>query len=106
MKQGEGFRFQCKYQNTEDRALRFGTSATDEMCILLGLAWNAGAERDIPWQSCAITYVDDAGLLDCVQDPTRECTEVIDTNSSTVGLLQQVRGCMGNSGCADACATQ
>ncbi len=158
IKAGEGFRFQCNYQNSEDRALRFGTSATDEMCILFGLAWNAGPERDIPSQSCNITYVDDAGvghavgpsgfpkptqaqvdlcvanapspgacadcrcgacaqvlikcatdqyckpILDCVQDPTRQCTELIDANSSAVGLLQQVRGCMDNSGCASSCA--
>ena len=42
MKQGEGLRFECNYQNTEDRALRFGTSATDEMCVLFGMIWNAG----------------------------------------------------------------
>ena len=62
MKEGEGFRFQCDFQNTEDRALRFGTSATDEMCILFGLAWNAGSERTIPSQSCGIVYADDAGI--------------------------------------------
>jgi hypothetical protein len=158
MKQGEGFRFQCDYENTEDRPLRFGTSATDEMCILFGVAWNAGAERDMPSQSCAITYADGAGIgqavgpsgfprptadqvtlctssqepsectscqcgacasvlikcatdqsckpiLDCVRGSSLpECTAVVDANSSAVGLLQQMRGCMENSGCADVCA--
>jgi len=62
MKQGEGFRFQCNYQNNEDRALRFGTSATDEMCVLFALIWNAGSERDLPSQDCNITWVDSSGV--------------------------------------------
>lgn len=33
---GEGFRFECNFDNTTDRALRFGSKATDEMCILYG----------------------------------------------------------------------
>ena len=38
-RKGEGFRYRCEYQNTEDRTLRFGTKATDEMCNLFGSWW-------------------------------------------------------------------
>jgi hypothetical protein len=62
MRQGEGYRFECEYQNTEDRALRFGTNATDEMCILFGMVWNVGSERDLPPQECNITWVDSSGV--------------------------------------------
>ena len=36
LKQGEGFRFECQFQNTTDHPLAFGELATDEMCILYG----------------------------------------------------------------------
>lgn len=62
MKAGEGFRFQCNYDNTEDHELRFGTQASDEMCILFGLAWNAGADKDLASQSCDITWTDADGI--------------------------------------------
>lgn len=61
-KAGEGFRFQCNYNNTEQHALRFGTNASDEMCILFGLIWDAGDARTVPSQSCGITWTDDAGI--------------------------------------------
>jgi len=62
IRQGEGFRFECNYANTEDYRLRFGTSATDEMCILSALIWNPGPERELPPQMCAVTWVDSAGV--------------------------------------------
>jgi hypothetical protein len=68
MKKGEGFRFECSYKNTQDRPLRFGTNATDEMCILFGLAWNAGAERTLPSQNCAITWTDAEGTAHSARD--------------------------------------
>ena len=37
---GEGFRFQCEYDNTTDHLLTFGLKASDEMCILFGIAWS------------------------------------------------------------------
>ena len=43
MKKGEGFRFQCEYDNTTDDVLTFGPKATDEMCILFGIAWSPNA---------------------------------------------------------------
>lgn len=156
VKQGEGLRFECNYQNNEDRALRFGTSATDEMCVLFGMVWNAGAERDLPSQDCSITFLDSAGIghaigenafprasqaeadlcssgapgdacrscqcgacakplikcatdadckpiLDCIQDATQDCTEVVDTHSSAVGLLFQASSCVEASGCEASC---
>lgn len=62
MKAGEGFSFECSYHNTEDYALRFGTNATDEMCILFSLMWGAGDELNVPKQDCDITWVDDDGM--------------------------------------------
>jgi hypothetical protein len=62
MKAGEGFRFECDYQNDEAKPLRFGTSATDEMCILFGLIWDAGDARQVPDQGCSITWIDAAGI--------------------------------------------
>ncbi len=36
IKAGEGFEWTCNYQNTTDSSLRFGVTASDEMCILFG----------------------------------------------------------------------
>ena len=48
---GEGFRFQCNFDNTTNGDLMFGTEATDEMCILFGVWWEAG-DVEAPSQSC------------------------------------------------------
>ena len=48
---GEGFRFQCEYNNTTDHVLMFGTKATDEMCILFGVAWSPDS-LVLPSQNC------------------------------------------------------
>jgi hypothetical protein len=54
IKQGEGLRFECKFDNTTDRELRFGELVSDEMCILYG---NIVSTRDnvpsLP-EDCAI----------------------------------------------------
>jgi hypothetical protein len=62
MKAGEGFRFQCSYQNNETRSIRFGSSANDEMCILFGVAWPASNARTMSSQNCSIAWVDDEGI--------------------------------------------
>jgi hypothetical protein len=62
VKKGEGFRFQCDYQNTENQALRFGPNARDEMCILFSLAWDAGDAMNIPDQDCQIVQIGDDGI--------------------------------------------
>ncbi|MBM4373936.1 MAG: hypothetical protein FJ095_02550 [Deltaproteobacteria bacterium] len=36
MKAGEGFRFSCEFANTTAKTLKFGLTASDEMCILFG----------------------------------------------------------------------
>jgi hypothetical protein len=61
MQTGEGFRFQCNYNNTEAHQLRFGVNATDEMCVLFGLIWDTDA-RDAPEQDCDIVYADAEGI--------------------------------------------
>jgi hypothetical protein len=54
MKKGTGFRFTCNFNNTTPKTLKFGVTASDEMCILFG-TWfvvNAGdPEKD---QGCTI----------------------------------------------------
>jgi hypothetical protein len=40
---GEGLRFQCRYLNTTEATVVYGTSATDEMCLLSGY-YATGAE--------------------------------------------------------------
>jgi hypothetical protein len=49
---GEGFRFECAFQNTEDYTLKFGLKATDEMCILFGNWYAVGDGSSMDDQSC------------------------------------------------------
>ncbi len=51
---GEGFRFECDYNNTSDHELFFGLKATDEMCILFGIWWTATPGAPAMNQSCQI----------------------------------------------------
>jgi hypothetical protein len=62
MKAGTGFRFQCDYDNTTDRALTFGEKATDEMCILFGLWWVVGDDDPVTPQFCIMTSTDTDGV--------------------------------------------
>jgi hypothetical protein len=59
---GEGFKFQCTYENTETYPLRFGVKATDEMCILFGAYWDAHGGYEPPAESCSITWIDADGI--------------------------------------------
>jgi len=61
MNAGEGFKFECDYTNTEDYDLRFGTKASDEMCILFGLVWDPNAFA-APSEGCDVTWVDSNGV--------------------------------------------
>ena len=54
LKAGEGFRFECSYLNTEDKALQFGIKASDEMCILFGTWWAPEVGRQVPGQGCGL----------------------------------------------------
>ena len=53
---GQGFTFQCEYDNTTDHLLMFGVKATDEMCILFGVAWSPDG-LNLSNQSCEATTV-------------------------------------------------
>ncbi|MFT7622581.1 MAG: hypothetical protein ACI9WU_001754 [Myxococcota bacterium] len=53
---GQGFSFQCEYDNTSDHALTFGIKATDEMCILFGIAWSPDG-LTLPDQTCQATGI-------------------------------------------------
>jgi len=79
MKAGEGFRFQCDFENTETEALRFGLNATDEMCILFGQFWEAEEGQQVGSQGCSMTVLGDDGIARPASDspfrpPTAEET--------------------------------
>jgi len=99
MKAGEGFRFECDYRNDETHDLRFGTSATDEMCILFGLIWDAGDAREVPDQGCSITWVDSDGVGHAADE----------AGGFPKPADPLVRACLGGSskdgGALDECAT-
>jgi hypothetical protein len=62
LRAGEGFRFQCGFSNPGTRPLRFGTSASDEMCVLFGLLWTTDPAAPTPPLDCGITWVDAQGV--------------------------------------------
>jgi hypothetical protein len=62
LKAGEGFRYRCSYANDTTRALRFGTSVSDEMCMLWGAAWEANASDHMSRPNCNISWVDGDGI--------------------------------------------
>ena len=55
---GDGLRFRCDYRNDTGRRLRFGTSASDEMCILFGRYWEADGGASAPDLDCDIVWTD------------------------------------------------
>jgi hypothetical protein len=59
---GQGFRFQCDFHNTTDHPLRFGTLATDEMCILFGTWWVVNPGDPEVEQSCQLFTTDLDGV--------------------------------------------
>jgi hypothetical protein len=61
-KRGEGFRYRCEYQNTEDRTIHFGTKATDEMCNLFGSWWVVNEADTAAPQQCMILSTDADGI--------------------------------------------
>lgn len=61
VKAGDGFRFECSFDNTEDRPLRFGVNATDEMCFLFGIWWGA-EDTTPPPQDCVMTAIGTDGI--------------------------------------------
>lgn len=62
VKAGEGFRFQCDFENDGSVPLRYGIKGTDEMCILAGWFWPSGDTRELPPANCGITWIDRQGI--------------------------------------------
>lgn len=94
IKAGEGFRFQCNYDNTEDHTLAFGLNATDEMCILFGEYWEAIDGQELNPQDCSITTIDAEGI-------GRPLSEGGEFRAPT---SEEVAACISNSGFTGACA--
>ena len=53
---GQGFTFQCEYDNTTDHLLLFGLKASDEMCILFGVGWSPDT-LTMPNQTCEASSI-------------------------------------------------
>ncbi|HVU00566.1 MAG TPA: hypothetical protein VHE30_02400 [Polyangiaceae bacterium] len=100
MKKGEGFKFECDYDNTETHALTFGPNATDEMCILFSIGWEANDGEAYTKQDCNITQIGSDGI-----------GHVVDISTFPKPTAEQVQSCKDNSaslssGCSDcACNT-
>ncbi len=60
--EGSGFRFQCDFNNTTDAPLRFGSKATDEMCILFGQWWVENEGDEVQPQICIMVTPDEDGI--------------------------------------------
>ena len=56
-----GFRFECNYDNTTERDLKFGLKATDEMCILFSLYWEP-SDAPVAPQFCVMRSIDADGV--------------------------------------------
>jgi hypothetical protein len=59
---GEGFRFQCDYENSTDLELRFGVNASDEMCTLNAIYWLPEETAAQPAVGCLLFQVDADGV--------------------------------------------
>ena len=92
MKAGEGLRFRCDYRNDTTRPLNFGTSATDEMCILFGTIWETDGNQ-FKNQNCTIVWRDKEG----VGHPAGEAGGFPKPSET------EVNACM-SAGRADACS--
>jgi hypothetical protein len=62
VKAGEGFSFECSFHNDQARPLRFGTAASDEMCILSGPVWDPSGEFEGPDVLFDIAWEDAGGV--------------------------------------------
>jgi hypothetical protein len=62
LKAGEGFRFECDYNNTTNESLQFGVYATDETCILQADWWVINEGDDADEQGCLVFTVDEDGI--------------------------------------------
>jgi hypothetical protein len=94
LRAGEGFRFRCDYQNSTDHVLRFGTQASDEMCILFGTAWEAEEGQNLGPLDCDIVWIDAAGVGH----------EAKAAGGFPAPSAQQQQACLGGSDASSACA--
>lgn len=62
LRPGDGFRFQCDYENTTDLELRFGVNASDEMCTLNAIYWLPDESQPEPSVGCLLFEVDPDGV--------------------------------------------
>jgi len=60
--EGEGFRFQCDYDNNTDLELRFGLNASDEMCNLNATWWVVDDVEPARDEACLLFEVDADGV--------------------------------------------
>lgn len=103
VKPGEGFRFQCDYENTETHALRFGPNATDEMCILFGLWWSE-TDNAPPTQDCVMTQIGADGIARPAEKgafpkPTEEQVNACNAGTPATGRSAECTACT-----CDTCA--
>jgi len=59
---GDGFRFQCDYDNPTARELRYGVSADDETCMLDTLFWLVDESQEPIAENCLLFNVDSDGI--------------------------------------------
>jgi hypothetical protein len=65
LKAGEGFRFECDYNNTTNEPLQFGVYATDETCMLQANWWvvdESDEGDEVNEQGCLLFTVDEDGI--------------------------------------------
>ena len=62
LRPGDGFRFQCDYQNPTARELRYGLSADDETCTLEALYWLTDEAQEPLAEDCLLFRVDSDGV--------------------------------------------
>jgi hypothetical protein len=102
---GEGFRYRCTYANDTTRRLRFGATASDEMCMLYGPAWPAQSGETLEQSYCNVSWVDESGI----GHPAHEAGGFPKPNSADVALcsalapvLDSCGSCLCNSCAAPA----
>lgn len=106
MQAGEGFKFSCSFKNPGTKPLRFGISASDEMCILGALIWSPEPQAELEPEQCVITWIDAQGIGRDTDDaggfPPAEPLDALSCHAGSLGisLLESCVGCICN-----ACAT-
>jgi len=95
VRKGDGFAYECSFHNTEQRALRWGTSARDEMCNLFMATWDPDGAFEPVGQTCNIVWADETGL-----GHTAAYERAFPPSAESDAAL-----CKGSATDADACTT-